>query len=101
MTSIFREKLNAQVYRDIVLEGKRFTGHEALKNGIVDALGGLPEALKLIEDRKLVGKGGTKVYAKLRDEMYRDTILLLQRYGGAGFQRRENEARGLPEWSKL
>ena len=41
MAAIFREKLGAgAVYRDMVLEAKRFTGDEALKWGVVDGLAG-------------------------------------------------------------
>lgn len=102
MTSIFREKLDARTYRSIVLEGKRFTGPEALKAGIVDAIGAMPEVVKLIEERKLIGKGATGVYDRLRDEMYRETLSLLEKYDGvSGYQRGEKEEAGLPSWSKL
>lgn len=101
MTSIFREKLSPQVYRDAVLEGRRFTGPEAFERGIVDALGGLPEALELIKERKLVGNGTSGVYSRLRDEMYRDTIGLLEKWGWPEEQRDEAEKQGRPRWSKL
>ncbi|CAI4217371.1 unnamed protein product [Parascedosporium putredinis] len=73
MTSIFREKVPAPTYRALVLEGKRFTGKDALDGGIVDALGGLDAALELIRDKKIMEKGQSGVYGMLKIEMYRET----------------------------
>lgn len=47
-----------------------------MKVGLADALGSLPEVLKLIEEKKLVGKGKGNVYGLLRDEMYREVLAL-------------------------
>ena len=102
MASIFSQKLSNAVFRSILLEGQRFTGSQAKEAGIADAIGGLSEAIDLIEQKKLIGKGATGVYAQLRDEMYRETIRLLQQYCEvAGTQRDDSEKRGLPRWSKL
>ncbi|KAG9000205.1 hypothetical protein FRB94_005601, partial [Tulasnella sp. JGI-2019a] len=102
MTSILREKLDAKTYRAAVLEAHRFTGPEALSSEIVDALGDMSDVVKLIEDRKLIGKGSKEVFGLLRDEMYRVTVGLLERYPNkAGTQRDDKEKLGLPRWSKL
>jgi enoyl-CoA hydratase/carnithine racemase len=78
MASIFREKIPyPAVYRDIVLEAKRFAGKEALECGIVDGLGGIEEVLALVKERNLTEKGQSGVYAALRSEMYRESLSFL------------------------
>lgn len=80
MLGIFREKVkDAGVLRKVVLEAKRFSGQEALQEGLVDGLGGLEETLRLVEEWGLVGKvaGRSSVYGKLKREMWRGTIALL------------------------
>ncbi|KAI0411782.1 putative carnitinyl-CoA dehydratase [Xylaria grammica] len=77
LSSIIRIKTTPLVYRSVVLEAKRFDAKAALEAGIVDAVGELDAALKLIEDRKLVVKGATGVYGKLKEEMYKESIALL------------------------
>jgi len=74
MSSIFREKCTPRTYRSLVLEGKRFSGPEALESGIVDGLGGLEEALRLVKERKIMEVTGTGVFGVLRGEMYRETV---------------------------
>jgi hypothetical protein len=54
-----------------------------LKEGIVDSLGGLPEALAFIDEYKLVqrariGLNGKSAYSALKQEMYRETIADLE-----------------------
>lgn len=86
MASIFRIKTTPKVYQEIVLEGKRFAGPAALEAGLVDALGGLEEALKLIEERKLVAKCQSGVYGVLKAEMWRESAELLSK---ENFEREE------------
>ncbi|KAM7186350.1 enoyl-CoA delta isomerase 3 [Naviculisporaceae sp. PSN 640] len=74
MSAIFRLKLAPQVYRKVVLEAHRFNGKEALESGIVDALGGLEEVIKLVEEKKLREKGKTGIYGLMKAEMYRETL---------------------------
>ena len=51
MVSIFRQKLpNPNTYRTMILESKRFTALEALKEGILDGLGALDEVLSFVEE---------------------------------------------------
>lgn len=70
MMSIFREKLTPVTFRNVVLEARRFGGKDALPAGIVDALGGLDEVLRLIEERKLLNKAATGIYGTMKEEMY-------------------------------
>ena len=74
MSSIFRQKLTPRVYTEMVLEAKRYTGKDAFEKGIVDALGGFEEAMKFVEERKLVEKVKTGVLGMLKSEMWRETL---------------------------
>ncbi|TVY73156.1 Peroxisomal enoyl-CoA delta isomerase, partial [Lachnellula suecica] len=78
MSSVFREKLTPEVYKPMILEAKRFGAKEALESNIVDALGGMEEAIKLISERKLADKGKTGVYGLLKKEMFRETLAYLE-----------------------
>ena len=78
MAAIFRVKLPADVFRDMVLEARRFTGQEAVARGLADGLttpeGGVGDALRLIEERKLVGKAKSGVYGVLKAEMWNELV---------------------------
>lgn len=87
MMSIFREKLAPIVLRDVVLEARRWGGRDALRVGIVDAVGGLEDVLGLIRDRKLQTKGLTGVYGIMKSEMYARTLGALQDHAGNLLQR--------------
>ncbi|KAK0748532.1 ClpP/crotonase-like domain-containing protein [Apiosordaria backusii] len=81
MSSIFRLKLPAATYRNLVLEAHRFSGEEAVKAGLVDRTGGLDEALELIRERKLTNKAKTGIYGLLKAEMYRESVGFLTQEG--------------------
>lgn len=81
MSSVFRQKLSPAVYKAMVLEAKRYSGQQALDNGIVDALGGMEEALKFVEERKLREKGTKGVYGLLKKEMWRESLCYLEKKG--------------------
>ncbi|KAL2109067.1 hypothetical protein VUR80DRAFT_3013 [Thermomyces stellatus] len=89
MSSIFREKLPPATYRSLVLEGRRFAAREAVEAGIVDAAGGLEEAIALAVERKILGKGQAGVYGLLKVEMYRETWDLLSDERFEAEERRE------------
>lgn len=81
MSAIFRSKIpDPRTYRDLVLEAHRFGGVEAAARGIVDAAGGWPEVLALVETRKLATKAATGVYGLLKMEMYRECVDLLDNH---------------------
>lgn len=79
MASIFRQKVpNPNTYRSMVLEAKRFNALEALKEGLVDSLGGLEETVALIRELKLEDKAKSGVYGRLKAEMWRETVGYLE-----------------------
>ncbi|KAG8623482.1 hypothetical protein KVT40_008458 [Elsinoe batatas] len=78
MSSIFRQKTPPTTYRTLVLEGKRFKALDALKDGIIDHLGDLDEALKFVEELQLTKKAEKGVYGELKREMYRESLHLLE-----------------------
>jgi len=77
MSSIFRQKTSPQTYRTLVLEGKRYKALEALEAGVIDGVGGLDEVVAFVEEFKLVSKTDKGVYGKLKSEMWRETVALL------------------------
>lgn len=77
MMAIFREKLTPATCRDVVLGAKRWGGPDALEKGIVDALGGLDETVKLIKERGLQTKAATGIYGTMKEELYRGTLAFL------------------------
>ncbi|KAE9576453.1 Enoyl-CoA delta isomerase 3 [Colletotrichum fructicola] len=79
MSGIFRIKCSPRVYQEIVLEAKRFGGPAALEAGLVDVLGGMDEALKLIADKKLTEKAKSGVYGVLKAEMWRESAFYLSK----------------------
>ncbi|PQE33151.1 enoyl- hydratase isomerase protein [Rutstroemia sp. NJR-2017a WRK4] len=85
MSSIFRQKLpSPHTYRSLVLEAKRFNGADALAGGLVDGLGGWPEVVAFVAERKLAEKGKTGVYGVLKAEMWRESLGYLE-----GFEKGE------------
>ena len=81
MSSIFRLKLPAATYRNLVLEATRYGGKAAVEAGIADAAGGLETVLELVKTRKLTGKAKTGVYGLLKAEMYRESVAFLTEEG--------------------
>lgn len=98
MSSIFRQKVSPQTYRTLVLEAKRFKvslmdqialllcmliviqALEALKEGIIDGVGGLEETLAMVSDLKLTNKSDKGVYGTLKQEMWRETVFFLDNW---------------------
>ncbi|KAJ1329089.1 Delta3-Delta2-enoyl-CoA isomerase [Microdochium nivale] len=81
MASIFREKLLPSTFRKLVLEAHRFDAPQALEAGIVDKVGGLDAALEMVRDLKLVSKAARGAYGLLKQEMYRESLSLLDARG--------------------
>jgi enoyl-CoA hydratase/carnithine racemase len=78
MSSIFRQKLpRPDTYRSTVLEAKRFNALEALKEGIIDGLGGWDETMTFVKEMKLSNKAESGVYGELKKEMWRETVAYL------------------------
>lgn len=100
MSSIFRQKVSPQTYRTLVLEGKRFKVRfrfldvardilrvltetqalDALKENIIDGVGGLDEALTYTREMRLVSKPDKGVYGALKREMWRETVSFLENW---------------------
>jgi enoyl-CoA hydratase/carnithine racemase len=78
MSVIFLDKVASHATRrSIIVEGKRFSGPEALGAGLVDALGGLDEAVKLVQDKKLLDLGKSPAYVPLKEALYKRTLAAL------------------------
>ncbi|RKF64271.1 Enoyl-CoA delta isomerase 1, peroxisomal [Erysiphe neolycopersici] len=80
MSSIFRQKLRPEVYRTLVLEAHRFTGQEAISNGIVDLLGTFSNVVEFIDKNKLVTKHASGIYGIMKAEMFRETLSYIDNY---------------------
>jgi len=77
LLSIARQKLKPQTFRTLVLEGRRYSGPAAVEDGLVDAVGGMEEAVAYAgreKGRELWTKGKSGIYAKMREEMYRVSV---------------------------
>ena len=95
MASIFRQKVpNPNTFRTMILESKRFSALEALKEGLVDGLGAMGEVLSFIDEGKLGKRALSGVYGRLKEEMWSETVALLDlRNGGAEEQKRKDMER--------
>ena len=111
MASIFRQKLpNPNTFRTMILESKRYGALEALKEGLLDGLGGVEEALAYIKELGLVDRGKSGVYGRLKAEMWGETVANLDNYGEGDQkaalnmvenQRRQDEEKSrVDEWER-
>ncbi len=75
MASIFRVKLpSMSTFRHMVLESRRYPALEALKEGIIDGVGGPEETLAFIEEMKLIVKAQSQSYGRIKEELYREVV---------------------------
>lgn len=75
MASIFRVKLPAMsTLRHMVLESRRYPALEALKEGIIDGVGGPEETLTFIEEMNLIHKAQSQSYGRIKEELYREVV---------------------------
>ncbi|KAM3416541.1 enoyl-CoA hydratase/isomerase family protein [Cercospora zeina] len=80
MMAVFRTKVrDAVVQRKIILEAHRFPAQEALRERLVDRVGGLEEAMGLVGELGLVknaqkGATGWSAYGELKRELWRDAV---------------------------
>ena len=95
MASIFRQKVpSPNTYRTMILESKRYGALEGLKEGLLDGLGGVEEVLVFVREMGLTDRGKTGVYGRLKEEMWRETVGLLDEVD-------EGERRGEMETERL
>ena len=81
MASIFRQKVTSpNTFRTIVLESKRIGALEGMKEGLLDSLGGVEEAITLIQEMRLLDRAKSGVYGRLKQEMWGETVSLLEDY---------------------
>lgn len=81
MASIFRQKVpNPNTFRTMVLESKRYGALEGLKEGFLDGLGGMPEAITFVQEMHLLDRAKSGVYGRLKAEMWGETVGLLDNY---------------------
>jgi Delta3-Delta2-enoyl-CoA isomerase len=74
MASVFRVKLGMTALRNMVLESKRYPALDALKEGLLDGVGGLDETLAFIGEMKLTDKAQSKSYGLIKEELYREVV---------------------------
>lgn len=78
MASIFRQKVpNPNTFRTMILESKRYGALEGLKEGLVDGLGDMEEVVVFVKEMGLLDRGKTGVYGRLKQEMWGETVKLL------------------------
>jgi enoyl-CoA hydratase/carnithine racemase len=111
MASIFRQKApNPNTFRTMILESKRYGALEALKEGLLDGLGGIEEALAFIKEMGLVDRGKSGVYGRLKGEMWGETVRNLETFNEeeqkatqemvADKTRQEEQRRRVDEWER-
>lgn len=111
MASIFRVKLPAMsTLRNMTLESRRYPALEALKEGIIDGVGGAEATLAFIDELKLIQKAQSKSYGRIKEELYAEVVedleegdTVVQREAAKDLERsrRELEARlRVEQWEK-
>lgn len=81
MASIFRQKVpSPNTFRTIVLESKRIGALEGVKEGLLDSVGGVEETITLIQEMRLLDRAKSGVYGRLKQEMWGETVSLLEDY---------------------
>ena len=79
MASIFRQKVpSPNTFRTIVLESKRIGALEGVKEGLLDSVGGVEEAIIFIQEMRLLDRAKSGVYGRLKQEMWGETVSLLE-----------------------
>lgn len=74
MAAVFRTKLGMSTFRNMVLESKRMSALEALKEGVIDGVGGVEETLAFVQEMKLPQKAQSSSYGKIKEELYREIV---------------------------
>lgn len=75
MVSLFRVKVpKVESVREMMLEARRYPGKVAKEKGLIDEIGGLEEALRFVEERRLVEKAKGRVYSDIKEELYREVV---------------------------
>ncbi|KAK2589936.1 hypothetical protein QQS21_012389 [Conoideocrella luteorostrata] len=92
MAAIFRHRLSPQSYRTLALEGRRFTGQQAVEYGLADATAtSLQDALAFVEEKQLTEKAKAGVYGVIKTELHKDLLRELRKDGVDREEDRFNE----------
>lgn len=92
MAAIFRHRLTPQTYRTLALEGRRYTGPQAVEAGLADATAStLQECLDFIAERQLLEKPKAGVYGVIKTELHSDLLRVLRKEGVARGEERFQE----------
>ncbi|KAK4962181.1 hypothetical protein LTR28_004701 [Elasticomyces elasticus] len=67
-------------YNEMLYMLTAFKALDALKEGIIDSLGGLHETLQYIDEMQLTRKAEKGVYGVLKEEMWRETVGYLEKW---------------------
>ena len=110
MMTIFDEKLPRSTFRSVILEAKRFSGAESVKAEIVDAVGGVSEAVEFIHQRKLLNKASTGIYGTMKESMYYRSLAIVDNHQGnvnwrsdvedKNDEERSRATKAVEEWEK-
>ena len=94
MASIFRQKVpSPNTFRTIVLESRRIGALEGVKEGLLDSVGGVEEAIILIQEMRLLDRAKSGVYGRLKQEMWGETVSLLEDYKDSEQKEERNRER--------
>ena len=94
MASIFRQKVpSPNTFRTIVLESKRIGALEGVKEELLDSVGGVEEAITLIQEMRLLDRAKSGVYGRLKQEMWGETVSLLEDYKDSEQKEERNRER--------
>ncbi|GAB0135049.1 hypothetical protein EsDP_00003401 [Epichloe bromicola] len=94
MAAIFRHRLAPQTCRTLALEGRRFTGQQAVEVGLADATASsLDDCLAFIAERQLAEKPKAGVYGVIKTELHKDLLRELRKEGVDREEERFNEDR--------
>lgn len=72
LMSVFRVRFGVQLTHKITLNAHRFSAKEALKDGLITALGGLPEAEAIAQ--RVAKFSNSPSYGQIRKELFRELL---------------------------
>lgn len=91
MMSIFRVRYGTQLAHKIALTAHRFTGKQALSDGLVTTLGGKPEVEAIVDKINAFSKSPS--YGQIRRELFREVIKDTLNYEKAQKESEDDERR--------
>jgi enoyl-CoA hydratase/carnithine racemase len=80
IATMLKYKTTPNVYRNAVFEGKRMGGPQCLEAGLVDGLGGIEEAIKLITEKGLVKKAELGALGGLKEDAHSEILASIEQH---------------------